>query len=99
MEEKKALEILSYFLSLFTITSSQKEEQEAGSKGYDTTQTRANQYQFAVFVHCKMPCRAIIFLGSKDAVDQKETNLPKTFPCTPNSENNQHNNESGSNNN
>ena len=67
--------------------------------GYDTTQTRANQYQLAVFVHCKMPYRAIILLGSKDAVYYKETNLPKTFPCTPNTENNhQHYNESDSNN-
>ena len=55
-----------YFLSLFTL--SQKEEREPGSMGHDTTQTRANQYQLAVFLHCKMPYRAIILLGSKDAV-------------------------------
>lgn len=86
-----------YFISLFT--SSQKVQQEAASNGYDTTQTWANQHQFAVFVRSKMPCRAIIFLGSKDAAEQKETDLQPIFPCTPNAENNQQNNENGSKNN
>ena len=71
MEAKKSLEFdkgtQSYFLSLFT--SSLKVEQEAESNGYDITQTRVDQQQFAVFVHSKMSCRAIIFLGSKDAAE------------------------------
>ena len=34
------------------------------NRGQGVRETRVNQYQFAVFVHCKMPCRAII-LGLK----------------------------------